>query len=214
MLRSILWGISGDLRTSTRRVSAIGQLFGWMFIVNGIAMTFGMHVPFFGTGLGSGLLLAFIGWFLHGAASQSYKRMAIDDAFAGHTVEEIMRRGGPTVPPELTLTELVHDHLVRSDEHTLPVLRDGRLVGLISLADVRGVAPAAWSSTPVSQVMRSSEALAVATPDEPVAKAFEQLARQNIEQLPVLDHGTLVGMLQRREVARWLELGQGAVGAT
>ena len=42
VLRSILWGIGGDLRTSTRRVSAIGQIFGWLFIVTGIAMTFGV----------------------------------------------------------------------------------------------------------------------------------------------------------------------------
>jgi len=37
--------------------------------------------------------------------------------------------------------------------------------------------------------------------------AFDELARQNVEQLPVLDHGKLVGMLERSDVARWLELG-------
>jgi Zn-dependent protease/CBS domain-containing protein len=214
VLRSILWGISGNLRTSTRRVSAIGQLFGWMFIVAGIAMTFGVHIVFFGTGLVGGLWLAFIGWFLHSAASQSYKRLAIDDAFAGHTVEEIMRRGGPTVAPELSLATLVHDYLVRSDEHALAVMQDGRLVGLVSLTDVRKVPPADWSATAVSRVMRSNASLTVATPDESVAQAFEQLAQQNIEQLPVLDHGQLVGMLQRRDIARWLELAWGPISAT
>ena len=59
VLRSILWGISGDLRTSTRRVSAVGQAFGWVFIVAGIAMTFGARIAFFGTGFASGLWLAF-----------------------------------------------------------------------------------------------------------------------------------------------------------
>jgi CBS domain-containing protein len=195
-------------------VSAIGQLFGWMFIVTGIAMTFGVHFVFFGTGLAGGLWLAFIGWFLHTAASQSYKRLAIDDAFAGHTVEEIMRCGGPTVAPELSLAALVHDYLIRSDEHALAVMRDGRLVGLVSLTDVRAVPPAEWPATPVSRVMRSDTSLTIATPDEPMAQAFEQLARQNVEQLPVLDHGRLVGMLQRRDVARWLELAWGPVGAT
>lgn len=72
VLRSILWGIGGDLRTSTRRVAAIGQVFGWLLIITGMAMTFGAHVLFFGTGFAGGLWLAFIGWFLHGAAVQSY----------------------------------------------------------------------------------------------------------------------------------------------
>ncbi len=214
VLRSILWGIGGDLRKSTRRVSAIGQLFGWMFIIAGIAMTFGVHVVFFGTGLAGGMWLAFIGWFLHTAASQSYRRLAIDDAFAGHTVAEIMRRGGPTVAPELSLAALVHDYLVQSDEHALAVMQDDRLVGLVSLTEVRRVPPAEWPVTPVSRVMRPDVSLTVATPDEPVAQAFEQLAQQNVEQLPVLDHGRLVGMLQRRDIARWLELAWGPVRAT
>lgn len=214
VLRSILWGISGNLRTSTRIVSAIGQLVGWMFILAGIAMTFGAHLAFFGTGLASGLWLTFIGWFLHSAASQSYKRLAIDDALAGHTVDEVMRRGVPTVPPELSLAALVHDYLVRSDSHALAVVQDGRLVGLVSLTEVRGIPPAYWPSTPVSRVMRSDASLNVASPDEPVAKAFEQLAQQDIEQVPVLDHGRLVGMLQRRDIARWLELAWGPVSAS
>ena len=125
-----------------------------------------------------------------------------------------MRRGVPTVPPELTLTALVHDYLVRSDEHTMPVVRDGHLLGLVSLADVRGVAPSDWSVTPVSQVMQTGDAVAVAKPDESVAQAVEELGRRNIEQVAVLDHGNLVGMFQRRDVARWLELGRGPVGAT
>jgi CBS domain-containing protein len=206
VLRSILWAVSGNLRTSTRRVAAVGQMFGWLFIVTGIAMTFGVHVALLGTGLGGGLWLAFIGWFLHSAASQSYKRLAIDDAFAGHIVEEMMRRSGTTVSPELPVTTLVHDYLVRSDEHALPVVQGGRLVGLVSLTDVRNLPPEEWSATPVSQVMRPDGSLVVATPDEPMARAFEQLAVRDIEQLPVVDRGQLVGMLQRRDVARWLEL--------
>lgn len=72
VLRSILWGVGGDLWQATRRVSILGQLFGWMFVLAGIAMTFGVHVPLFGTGIAGGLWLAFIGWFLHGAALQAY----------------------------------------------------------------------------------------------------------------------------------------------
>jgi CBS domain-containing protein len=205
--------LSGDLRTSTRRVSVVGQIFGWALIVAGIAMTFGVRVVFFGTGVAGGLWLAFIGWFLHSAASQSYKRLAIDDAFAGHTVEEIMRRGGPTVAPDLSVAALVHDYLIRSDEQALAVTSGGQLVGIVSLTDVRGVPPADWPATPVSHVMRSGESLPVATPNEPVAEAFEELAQRNIEQLPVLDHGRLVGMLQRRDIARWLELAWRPVSA-
>jgi len=206
VLRSILWASSGDLRLSTRRVAALGQVFGWLFIVTGVAMAFGVRVVFFGTGLVGGMWLAFIGWFLRSAAAQSYQRLAIDEALAGHTVGELMRRSGPTVAPELSLATLVHDYFVQSESRAFPVVRDGRLVGLVSLTDVRRIPPERWSSASVESVMRRDDALVVAEPEEPLTQAFEQLAQQNLGQLPVLDHGRLVGMLLRSDVGRWLEL--------
>ena len=214
VLRSILWGLGGDLRLSTRRVSSIGQTFGWLFIVAGIAMVFGMRVPFFGTGLASGVWLAFIGWFLRSAASQADTRLAIEEALAGHTVAELMRRGGAVVIPELPLTMLVHDYFVRSDERAFPVVRDERLVGVISISDVRAVPPAEWGATTVAAVMQTLESVTTATAEEPLVKAFEQLAQRDVDQLPVLEGARLVGMLQRRDVARWLELAWGPVGGT
>jgi Zn-dependent protease/CBS domain-containing protein len=213
VLRAILWGIGGDLKAATRRVSAIGQGFGWLFILTGFAMTFGVRVPFFGTGFLGGLWLAFIGWFLRGAAAQSHKRLAIDEALAGHDVEEVMRVGGATVPPELSLSALVHDHFIRSDERALPVVRDGRLVGLVAMADMRAIPSAEWPTRDVASVMRPRSLLIVGSPREPLAKAFAELAQNDVGQLPVLEEERLVGMLQRRDVARWLELAWGPIVA-
>lgn len=207
VLRSILWSTSGNLRKSTLRVAAVGQIFGWLFILTGVAMAFGVHVVFFGSGVVGGLWLAFIGWFLRNAAAQSTRRLALDDALAGHTVGELMRQVGSTVSPDLPLSTLVQDYFVRSDVRSFPVVRDGQLVGLIALSDVRRIPPEQWPSTRVESLMRTNEALVVANPEEPLSDAFAQLARRDVEQLPVLDHGHLVGMLQRTDLGRWLEIG-------
>lgn len=123
--------------TATRWASGIGQGIGWAFIVVGIAMAFGVRVPVFGTGLVGGLWLAFIGWFLRTAASQAGVKVAIGDALAGHTVEDLMTRTAPTVSPELPVATLVHDYFVRADERAVPVVRDDRLVGVVSISNVR-----------------------------------------------------------------------------
>ncbi len=212
VLRSIVWGVSGDLQRSTRRVSFIGQTFGWLFILTGIAMAFGTRVPFFGTGLTSGLWLAFIGWFLRNAASQAYSRVAFEEALAGHIVSEVMRPGAPVVSPELPLTTLVHEYFVRSDERTLTVMRNDDLLGVVSIADVRHVPPGEWAATSVAAVMQPWQSVATARPEEPLAEAFARLVQRNVDQLPVLEAGRLVGILQRRDVARWLELASGVTG--
>ena len=142
---------------------------------------------------------------MRSAAAQSNRRLALDEALTGHTVEELMRRSGPTVPPELSLATLVHDYFVQSDSRAFPVVRDGALLGLVSLSDVRRVPPEQWPSTSVGSLMRKEGALVVAEPEEPLAEALEQLAGRGYGQLPVLDHGRLVGMLLRSDVGRWLE---------
>ncbi len=209
VLRSILWGLSGDLQRSTRRVSFVGQGFGWLLILTGIAMIFGMRVPFFGTGFLGGMWLAFIGWFLQSAASQAHRRIAIEEALAGHVVSEVMRRGPKGVSPELPLATLVHEHFVRSDERAMPVLRDDALIGVVSIADVRAVPPLEWGMTTVAAVMQPLASVPTATPGEPLAEAFHEIAQRDVNQLPVLEDGRLVGVLQRRDVTRWLELAWG-----
>jgi CBS domain-containing protein len=208
ILRAIIWSVSGDLRRATRWAAGIGQVIGWLFIAAGIGMSLGVYIPFFGTGLLSGLWLAFIGWFLYGAAAQATTRLALDDALAGLSVAQLMRRDVPTVPPELSLADLIQNHLIRGDDRALPVvIEDTKLAGLVCLSDIRQVPPEDWSTTAVSAVMRSAASLLVATPDQRLSDAFEQLARRDIDQLPVVDsEGRLVGMLRRRDVARWLEL--------
>jgi Zn-dependent protease/CBS domain-containing protein len=206
VLRSILWRLSGDFRKSTLWASSIGQIIGWLFIAGGIAMTFGVRLPFFGTGIVGGLWLAFIGWFLHAAAQQASTRVAVDEALAGMTVEQLMRRDLPSVAPETTVAELVHERLLFGDDRTLPVARDGTLLGLVSVGDVREVPTDRWAVTPVESVMHGADSLFTGTPTQPLTSAFEQLSRQDLAQMPVLDHGRFVGVLRRRDVTRWLEL--------
>jgi Zn-dependent protease len=206
VLRSILWKATGDMRGATRSASLIGQTIGWLLIAGGIAMTFGVRLPFFGTGFGSGLWLAFIGWFLHNAALREAARAAIDDALAGMTVEQLMQRHGPVATPELSVAALVHEHLIPGDDRGLPVVRGGALVGLVSISDVRRLRSEQWASTPVESIMRRLDALTVAHPDESLATAFGDIAKRDVDQLPVVDNGVLVGMLRRRDVTRWLEL--------
>jgi Zn-dependent protease/CBS domain-containing protein len=206
VLRSLLWSLSHDLRWATRVASAAGQTMGWLFIAGGIAMTFGARLPFFGTGLVAGIWLAFIGWFLHSAASQAVTRLALDDALAGMTVEQLMKRQGPAVAPDLTVAALVHEHMIPGDERALPVLENGVLLGLVSVSDVQTIPPDEWAETRVGSIMQRIESVPVTTPEEPLATAFERLVRRDIEQLPVVVGGKLAGMLHRRDVTRWIEL--------
>lgn len=206
VLRSVLWAIVGNLRRATRWASWVGQTIAWLMIVTGIAIVFGAQLPFFGSGLVNGLWLAFIGWFLNNAAAQSYHQVVVRDVLEGVSVGRLMRADPPTCEPGCVVSSLVHDHIMVSDDHAFPVLDGGELIGLVTIDDVRRVPRDAWDVTTVREIMTPASRLIVVSPEEDSAEALNQLAQNDIRQLPVVNGGKLVGMLRRRDVVKWLQL--------
>lgn len=206
VLRSIVWGVTGNLRRATFFASLVGQAVAWIFVFVGVAMIFGIAVPFFGSGLIGGLWLALIGWFLHHAAAQSYRQVVIEDLLAGVSVAELMRANVTTVPSQIPVSTLVHDYILGTDERSFPVIAGDNLVGLVSLEDVRQVNRDKWVTTKISEIMTPATKLTLATPREDAAEAFNDLSSHDVQQLPVVQDGRLVGMLRQRDVVRWLRL--------
>ena len=206
ILRSILWATTRDFGRATRWASFVGGVIGWALVVVGVAMSFGIRVPFFGVGLANGIWLAFIGWFIAIAARRTSARAALDEALSGVTVGQLMQRNFPTIHPELPLGTVIQDYLLRGPDRAVAVVEGVRFWGLLCMADIRNVPPDQWSSTTAADVMRGADALTTTAPERPLMEAFDLMARRDIDQLPVLAHARLAGMLRRKDVTRWLEL--------
>ncbi len=204
--RSTLWAITNNLRTATRWATWIAQLIAWAFIIAGISMFFGVRIPYFGTGFLSGFWLAFIGWFLNNAATQSYQQVVVQDMLEGIPVSRLMRSDAPSVSPDLSISQLVDDYIMGTDERSFPVLDGERLAGVVSLEDVRKVPRQDWDTTLVRQIMTPGDKVDIVTPREDMTEAMEVFNRRDLRQLPVMQDGHLVGMLRRRDIIRWLQL--------
>jgi Zn-dependent protease/CBS domain-containing protein len=208
ILRAAIWAATRDLHVATRWASAVGQAIGWALVFAGVAIVFGANVPFFGHGVIAGLWLAFIGWFLSTAASQTWRRQLVREVLEGIPVARLMTPPGPSVPAHVDVNTLVGDWMVRGGERAFPVVDEAaRFLGLLTFADVRRVPRAEWTSTEAANVMTPSSRLVVTSAREDLADAADKLARADVSQLPIVDaDGRLVGMLLRRDVLRWIEL--------
>lgn len=213
ILRSILWAATDNFRRATRWATTVGQGFGWLMILAGIAMIFGANLPIFGTGIISGMWLAFIGWFLINAASQSYQQVAIQDMLEGIPINRLMREPAPAVSPDLPISTLVYDHVMRSDERAFPVMDGDHLVGVIYIENIREVDRSDWDTKTVGQVMVPKNELEVVTPRDDAMDAFQKLAQREMRQIPVVQNGELVGMLRRRDILRWLQMNSETAGS-
>ncbi len=211
VLRSILWAASGNLVRATKWATAVGRLVAWLLILAGISMTFGVRLPIFGTGVIAGLWLAFIGWFLNGAASQSYQQVLIRDVLDGVPVSRMMRLDPPTVTEDVTVSSLAYDHIMQADDRAFPVMSGDSMLGIVSVEDLRKVPRDRWDHTTVVQIMTRADRLATIAPDDEAMEALTRLAQRDVRQLPVLKDGRLVGLLRRSDLLRWLQMHSGSI---
>jgi Zn-dependent protease/CBS domain-containing protein len=206
VLRSILWALSGNLRRATRWASILGQGIAWLMILAGIGMVFGIRIPILGTGFVAGVWLAFIGWFLNSASAQSYQQVVINDMLQHVPVADIMRADPPTVAPGSSIGSLIHDQVMRADDQAFPVMENGHLEGIVTLEDIRKTRQDAWDRTTVRSIMTPIDDMMSVVPGQDAAEAFNKLMQSDMKQLAVVDHGRLVGLFRRRDVAKWVQL--------
>lgn len=213
VLRALLWAGSRNLNWATRWASRAGQLLAWVFIVTGIAMAFGLYVPLLGGGMVQGLWLAFIGWFLNGAAVMSYRQLVIRRLLEDVPVSHLMRRQmPPPIDASSPVSALVTDFIIPTGEHVFPVTSHDRVVGLVRPQDVRKAPKSEWHRTPVRAIYEDLHNVPTAKPDQDAYQAMRNLGRAEIDELLVVEHNEPVGLVRREDITRWLELQSDGAG--
>ncbi|HTS05211.1 MAG TPA: site-2 protease family protein [Candidatus Eisenbacteria bacterium] len=199
VLRSIVWAITKNADRSTRIAARVGQGVAFLFILDGIWQFF--H----GAGFG-GLWIAFIGWFLMDAAKASYNEVESTEKLRGIRVSEVMSRDCAIVNRGMSLREFVDTYLLTTGQRCFAVEDQGRLVGIVTPRDVSKIPRDRWESTTVREAMRPLQQLQIITSDTPVLDALKLMARNDVNQLPVVADGILQGMVSRSQVVQLLQV--------
>ncbi|MBI2853136.1 MAG: site-2 protease family protein [Chloroflexi bacterium] len=200
VLRSILWWRNRSLLQATRTASNIGRGIGYLFIFAGLVLVF---IPGY---LFNGLWLAFIGWFLENAAVGSYRQLALIEVLQGHTVSEIMTRECPTVDPDISIQQLVNEHILGTGRRCFPVVTDNRALGIITLHDVKGIPRDQWNAKTVRDVMTPFARMEAVRPQQDLATVLQILTERDINQVPVVEDSNIVGMVGRDNLLAFVSL--------
>ena len=129
-------------------------------------------------------------------------------------VKEIMMGSPVTLKPEDTL-DLANDVISLGRIRHIPVVDDGRLVGLLSERDLMGAAAthvfglkqksksALLKSVLVKDVMKKK--VITVKPNTPIKEAAHLMKEKKIGCVPVLSEGSLVGLVTTTDILRYVE---------
>ena len=127
------------------------------------------------------------------------------------TVGDCMSVDPATVAPQDSLQRVI-ELLRRRDIRAVPVVEDGRLVGIVTDRDVRQVAPAYPLFRDEEEIRRYSENLTVTAamsadpmtvaPVTPLVEAAKILETYRISSLPVVEGFRVVGIISVTDLLR------------
>jgi len=198
VLRAIIWGTTSDLRRATNIAAAIGQVFGWIMIVGGALWVLADNIM-------GGVWLVFIGWFLNSAAESSRREVELRAIWLNVRVMSIMNDRPETIEGNSNVEALVNDIYVKKGTRAAAVVEGGRLLGIVTLADIKKLAPGEWRTTPVSSIM-TPQPLKTITPGDNMKTAVHLMAENGFNQLPVVVEERLVGMLNRADIIKYVQV--------
>jgi Zn-dependent protease/CBS domain-containing protein len=199
VLRSIIWGITKDLKKATYLATRIGLVFAYILII------FGAVSLFAGAGF-QGIWMALIGFFLLQGAQASYAQVVLKEALAGIPVRDIMVRDVVTVAPDLTVKELIERYFLAHGYGGFPVVENGQVLGLVALGDVKRVSPENYDRLSVREVMVPLADRLTIAPKDDVSVAFQRMAEEELGRLIVMERGRMLGLVTKTGLSRFLQM--------
>lgn len=200
VVRSLLWGLSGDPVWATRWAAGIGSAGGAAMMIGGVMLALTGH------GIGA-IWLAFVGFFVRQAAAAGLMQMITSHALRGEYVGRFMTPSPVTVTRGLSLRRFVDEYVLPCHYELFPVVDDrGLLVGVARSRDPARVDQARWDEATVADIMQADAEDLTTSPDTAAVTALGRLSAQQDKRLVVVAAGRPVGILSLRDLMSFVAL--------
>ena len=199
VLRAGLWARGRNLLTATRRASLMGSFLAFGLIALGV-------VSILAGNFVGGAWFIVIGWFLRNVSESSYQQLLYRSTLQGTKVGQLINRSFNAAPPDMNLSTLVEEYMLARSQRSVPIVVGEELLGLVTMQDLKRVPKEEWGTTSVFRAMTPRERLHQVDVQEDISRALETMAKENINQLAVIEFGRFVGFVTRADVLRLMQV--------
>jgi Zn-dependent protease/CBS domain-containing protein len=193
VFRALMWKYTGSFDRGTRIASATGQMIAYLFILGGVWIAFTSNFI-------SGLWLGFIGFFLLSAAQATVVQLDVRRMLDGIRARDVVATDCLVMPRSESVAGLVEEQLLRTGRRCALITDDDRLVGLVTIHQIRQVPRDDWSVTSLGSIAIPVAQLHAVPPDMELADVLTLMDDYNVNQVPVVSEGRVLGLLSREQM--------------
>ena len=200
VLRAALWQRSGNLVRATRTAAFAGSSFGTLLIVGGVLQLL------WGNFVGA-VWWFLLGMFLRMVSAASYHRVLLQSVLKGEPVRRFMNRNLVSVPPDITVQDLVDNYIYKYHRKMFPVVTDSQqLVGCVSTEQVKKLPRSEWSQHNLREIAQPCSRQNTITPDTDAAKVLSIIGRAEDSPLLVVENDQLVAFVSPQDLLHFLSI--------
>ena len=196
LLTAVLWRAMDDYHRATGIVGWIGWGVGLLFAAGGILMLIITQQRLVG------VVLAFIGWVLLSAVSQSRRQAKLRNSLAGISARDIMSRECSPITSQISVGQLIRDCILVTGQRYFVVVDDSKLQGIVTMRHIKAVPKEQRDSTPVGEIMTTTGGLKTAHSNYSAISLLEQMDELRIDQMPVLEEDRVIGIVTKDSIIR------------
>lgn len=201
ILRGTVWKRTKNLVRATMTATRVSDVLSLLMIGGGLVIiVFGSFVD--------GIWAVFLGWFIRSGAEASMRQTLVGEALSGVTVEDVMTRDVLTVSPDITVQQLVSDYFLVHRHGGYPVVKDGQILGIITMQCVRSIPKEKREVTTIKEAMVPCERTVIVRPAVSALHALNIMARENVGRVLVVEGGRLLGIVTRGDLMRTIRIKQ------
>lgn len=200
ILKALVWKITGNQYQGTVFASRAGQGLGLI----GISLGF---LPLFISGGSPNFWTILIGWFVFSNAGVLAKDATLRNKLSGLTAEDALVNQNSVVSQDISLRNFVNDYIIGKPAIPQFLVTDeaGKLVGQISGDDLKPIPTAQWPLTQIQTVMKPVEFTTIIDAKQSLLEVVNLLEQQQLNEVPVIRNGVLVGFIEKASIRRLLD---------
>ena len=209
VLRAILWQTTKNFKKASHIASVVGQILGWSMAGVGVGITivyFTEKTSPLGLDYVDGIWFAIMGWFLSSLAASSYRQVEWHETMRGVTATSAMTTDFMSISPSTNLKQLVEEYVMPKRYRSFIVASEGKLQGVVALADIRRVPQGRWGITAADAAMTPANKMTSVTPGEEGFNILEKMEKDRLDEIPVVKDGMVIGIVSRNNLVRLMRL--------
>ncbi|MBP0013459.1 MAG: site-2 protease family protein [Roseofilum sp. SBFL] len=208
ILKALVWKITGNPNRGVVFASRMGQAIGWFGVAIGGLSLFNIQMVLFGVPIAGSIWTLLIGWFLLQNAGRSAQSATLQDILTHLKAEDAVYTESPIVVSNLSLREFANNYVIGQKQWKkfLVIDAEGLLLGTISIDDMRSVSTSEWPETTVESLVKPTPTSETIQSNQNLLEVVKLLQEKQLSELPVVrENGSLVGLLDKTEIARLVQ---------